>query len=146
MPTARSTPQVALVALLDLSCVVCESTTSSDPPVSSRAYRGHETDVDQLNLVRAYPAIVGTRLDDCQTCHRSATLSMEKNGQQVPVFKNPCDTCHLYLHPDDSLTGDIPTSYAETLNPYGDGADNAQSPAQPHAPCHRRPGQPGPRR
>jgi hypothetical protein len=86
---------------------------------SSRAYKGHETDRDVNNLVSVYPHILGTRLDDCQTCHRGETFTYEKNGELASVFKNACDYCHLLIHPDDRYNEPGPASYAETLNTYG---------------------------
>jgi hypothetical protein len=83
--------------------------------VSSRAYKGHLDERDTTNFVDAYPAAVGSRLDDCQTCHKSATLT---NASGKSVTKNTCDFCHLIQHPDSSLTGQ-PTKYSDTLNPFG---------------------------
>jgi hypothetical protein len=82
---------------------------------SSRSYKGHENDADANFFVNAYPQTVGTRLDDCQTCHAGAVLE----GAKGPQFKNSCDYCHLLVHPDDSLAGPIPELYTDTLNAYG---------------------------
>lgn len=88
------------------------------PPVqhdSSRAYKGHENDTDMTYFINVYDAAWATRLDDCQTCHRGGELT---SGSKT-VFKNACDTCHLVIHPDEGLTGNVPLTYADTLNPYG---------------------------
>ena len=82
--------------------------------VSSRAYKGHDTDADIANFVQAYPDTVGTRLDDCQTCHTGGTVTTSKGDQ----FKSPCDFCHYIPHPDEDIQG-TPSAYTETLNPYG---------------------------
>ncbi len=80
---------------------------SSAVIVSSRAYKGHENDVDVNNLVRVYNALVGTKLDDCGTCH---TGEMDGDSQ----VGNACDWCHeLMVHGSGGHT------YYETLNPYG---------------------------
>ena len=62
---ANSLP-VALLAILLLACGRNEP-ADVQGPVSSRSYRGHEDDTDANNLVRAYPSVVGSRLDDCRT-------------------------------------------------------------------------------
>lgn len=74
--------------------------------VSSRSYRGHEVDVDADNLVAAYPSILGTRLDDCHTCHAGKTDDGKPTG-------NACDTCHELLLHDSGHTG------RDTLNAFG---------------------------
>jgi hypothetical protein len=86
--------------------------------ISSRAYKGHESDVDANNFVTAFPAALGTRLDDCQTCHKGATLT-EKDGKMASVFKNACDYCHLITHPSTDYKEAMPKTYTETLNPFG---------------------------
>jgi len=82
---------------------------SDTPAVSSRAYKGHENDLDANNLCSAYPAVVGTRIDDCRTCH-TGEIDKEKNE----VVTNTCDYCHeLMVHGEGGHT------FAETLNTYG---------------------------
>jgi len=82
---------------------------------SSRSYQGHATDADINAFVRTYQHTVGTRLDDCQTCHRGATVLDEEQGE---VRANPCDFCHYVIHPPTDWTG-LPEDFAETLNAYG---------------------------
>ena len=74
--------------------------------VSSRSYKGHEDDRDANNLVGVYPSIVGTRLDDCQSCHSGRI----EDGRLVG---SSCDNCHdLILHGAGHTA-------AETLNDFG---------------------------
>lgn len=99
---------LSLVLLLGIILACGDSDEDSEDlgeQISSRSYKGHEDDMDANNLVNIYPSIVGTRLDDCQTCH-SGTIEEGK------LVGNACDNCHnLVLHG---------TSLAmETLNPYG---------------------------
>jgi hypothetical protein len=82
---------------------------------SSHAYKGHENDTDMTYFINVYGNAWATRLDDCQTCHRGGEVT--SNGKTV--FKNACDTCHLVIHPDATLTGNVPAAYVDTLNPYG---------------------------
>lgn len=93
--------------------------------VSSQAYRGHENDADSNNLVQVYPALVGTRVDDCQTCHTGATVQQERSGEVRPVDMNPCAYCHLIPYPDDSVVEGAPNGYEATLNPFGLAYKNA---------------------
>jgi hypothetical protein len=85
-------------------------------PVSSTAYRGHEHDADMDAFVRAFPAARGTRLDDCQTCHRPGEV---QRGGDRTIPLNPCSYCHLIPFPDDRLSAGAPGSFADTLNPFG---------------------------
>lgn len=86
----------------------CSSGGTEDLTPSSRAYKGHENDVDINNLCRVNNWIVGTKLDDCSTCH---TGEME-GGIQVG---NSCDYCHELI-----VEGSGGHTYFETLNPYGE--------------------------
>lgn len=75
-------------------------------PPSSRSYKGHENDADADNLVGAYPFLVGTRLDDCQTCH-------EGRIEDGRLAGSACDHCHeLLLHGAGHHAN-------ETLNEFG---------------------------
>ncbi len=112
-------PALALLMGLLINC-------SDDDPLapdeirSSRSYQGHASDTDINNFVKTYPHTVGTRLDDCQTCHTSGEVMSDKG----PVTANPCDFCHFVIHPPAGWTG-LPTSFAQTLNPYGTAYDDA---------------------
>jgi hypothetical protein len=97
-----------LLVLLSCSCSGCFDGGSTEiaDPVSSRSYKGHEDDTDANNLVGVYPSLVGTRLDDCQTCHSGRI----EDGKLVG---SSCDHCHdLVLH----ASGHTPE---ETLNAFG---------------------------
>ncbi|MCK4538277.1 MAG: hypothetical protein KAV42_05715 [Candidatus Krumholzibacteria bacterium] len=114
-------PIIALLAgtLFTLNC--SDDSTGPGEVVSSRAYQGHASDADIDNFVKSYPHTVGTRLDDCQTCHRGGTVT---DDEMEPVSTNPCDFCHLIQHPPAGWTG-LPASIDETLNPYGEAYSGA---------------------
>lgn len=82
--------------------------------VSSRSYKGHENDQDANNLVRVYPSIAGTRLDDCQTCHRAGF-----EGTDTRRIYNSCEYCHLIPFPDKKYKSGVPGDFEDTLNPFG---------------------------
>jgi len=105
-------------ALFAAATYACSSSDPSDPVVSSRSYRGHESDLDVTNFVNVYPDAVGTRLDDCQTCHTGGTFTnVDRDRQET---RNPCDFCHLVIHPVEGYAEPpLPTTYRETLNPFG---------------------------
>ncbi len=101
---------------------------SSPATVSSRAYKGHENEGDTTTFVSAYPKTVGTRLDDCQTCHKGGTFTVtqtnpDSTSTTSTVTKLHCDFCHLIQHPDTtpsmSYNPPQPTSGEETLNAFG---------------------------
>jgi len=104
---------ILLGALFGSTCTDDNGTGPADNP-SSRAYQGHATDKDINNFVRAYRHTVGTRLDDCQTCHTGGIVTSTSGDVQA----NPCDYCHYTLHPPEGWTG-LPTTTEQTLNPYG---------------------------
>lgn len=106
-------------ALINLNCSE-DNTVEPGEIVSSRSYQGHATDADINNFVREYPHTVGTRLDDCQTCHKGGTVTSDRGE----VTANPCDYCHYIIHPPDGWSG-LPASFSETLNPYGAAYDAA---------------------
>jgi hypothetical protein len=82
--------------------------------VSSRAYVGHETDADMNGFIRQYPAAVGTRLDDCQTCHRGGV-----RGTDTEREYSPCGYCHLLVYPNSKYATGVPKTVTDTLNAYG---------------------------
>lgn len=93
-----------------------DDNNGSDPNIgSSRSYKGHTTDLDSNNLVKAYPALRATRLDDCQTCHRSGEV-LESGATKKTVY-NPCTFCHARTA--DPKPEGAPTSIADTLNAFG---------------------------
>lgn len=93
--------------------------TNDDGLVTSRSYKGHENALDANNFVTAYPETLGTRLDDCQTCHKGARFSYPKGDKTKTVFINACDNCHLITHPSEDFIEPQPREYEQTLNPYG---------------------------
>jgi hypothetical protein len=92
-------------------------TLAAGPPqkaVSSRAYVGHENDLDITNFIRRYPNAAGTRLDDCQTCHRAGVA-----GTDTEREFSPCGYCHLLQYPNPKYQTGVPADYTSTLNAFG---------------------------
>ncbi|MDD5224507.1 MAG: hypothetical protein PHE84_10985 [bacterium] len=111
-----------VAGILVLSLAIWQCGGDGNDVVSSRAYKGHATDQDILNFVKQYPDTAGTRLDDCQTCHTSGTLTTATKS----TFKNACDYCHLIEYPDSDTTATgAPADFADTLNDYGTAYLNA---------------------
>jgi hypothetical protein len=81
---------------------------------SSRAYVGHENDRDIQNFISQYPNAAGTRLDDCQTCHRSGI-----KGTDTEREFSPCGYCHLLQYPNAKYKTGVPRNFEQTLNAYG---------------------------
>jgi len=86
----------------------------SQEKIQSRAYAGHENDRDIQNFIRQYPKAAGTRLDDCQTCHRSGVTGTDTEREY-----SPCGYCHLLQYPNPRYKTGLPKNYEETLNAYG---------------------------
>ena len=103
-----------LLFLLTVSLTAFISCSSDDDAVSSRAYSGHENDRDANNFAAVYPETVGTRLDDCHTCHRSGV-----SGTDTAKVYNSCDYCHLIEFPNSSYTTGVPKTFEDTLNAFG---------------------------
>jgi hypothetical protein len=82
--------------------------------VSSRAYVGHDNDADMKGFIRQYPGAAGTRLDDCQTCHRGGV-----KGTDTEREYSPCGYCHLLVYPNARYATGVPKTVADTLNAYG---------------------------
>jgi hypothetical protein len=101
---------VLFMVLLSVALLGCgdsdEDSGEIADQVSSRSYKGHEDDVDANNLVSVYPSIVGTRLDDCHTCHVGEI-------EEEAVASNACDNCHRLTLEETGHT------FVETLNQYG---------------------------
>jgi hypothetical protein len=114
--TMQKTMNSILLMVLGCGLYGCGDQAVGTPPapVSSRAYKGHADDQDMNNLVSVYPAIVGTRLDDCQSCHTGGVVVVGGRRQ----FKNPCDYCHFIPFPAEGVS-EAPVSYEQTLNLYG---------------------------
>lgn len=107
----------APLALFALALGATAASAQDRAGVSSRSYRGHASERDIASFVAAYPRTVGTRLDDCQTCHRGGTFTDARSGRAVN--KNPCDFCHLTQHPTAGLAEPLPADFRATLNAYG---------------------------
>lgn len=87
---------------------------AAQPKVQSRAYVGHENDRDIHNFISQYPKAAGTRLDDCQTCHRSGMAGTDTEREY-----SPCGYCHLLQYPNARYKTGVPKSFEDTLNAYG---------------------------
>lgn len=116
-----------LAHLIVTGIVIYGCSEKKDPVVfgSSRAYKGHEGDIDMNLFAYTYPAIIGTRLDDCQTCHTGGDIIFDTGGgtTELETFY-ACSYCHFIPFPDsDIISG--PTGYEDTLNPYGLAYKNA---------------------
>jgi hypothetical protein len=107
----------ALVILVALALLGAHGSAQERAGVSSRAYRGHAGDRDITNLVSVYRRTIGSRLDDCQTCHRGGSFTEVRSGRTTT--KNPCDYCHLIQHPAAGYAEPMPADSRATLNAYG---------------------------
>ncbi len=81
---------------------------------ASRAYVGHENDADMRGFIRRYPGAAGTRLDDCQTCHKGGV-----KGTDTEREYSPCSYCHLLVYPNARYKTGLPVTTEGTLNTYG---------------------------
>jgi hypothetical protein len=126
--TAEDDTVVADTGSMDTGRIEEDSTTTetADPEeiptitelVSSQSYKGHENDADSNYFVTVHNNALGTRLDDCQTCHKGGLFTYQSGDKVKDSFKNSCDYCHLIIHPQE-FNEPLPTSYEETLNPFG---------------------------
>lgn len=82
--------------------------------IPSRSYVGHESDDDSQAFLQRYPDAAGTRLDDCQLCHRGGPA-----GTGAEREYSPCSYCHLVVYPNARYKSGVPKSYEDTLNPFG---------------------------
>ncbi len=87
---------------------------SGNQEVPSRSYVGHKKGDDSLAFLRRYPQAAGTRLDDCQLCHRGGP-----SGTDAEREYSPCSYCHLLVYPNARYKTGVPKNYEETLNPFG---------------------------
>lgn len=87
---------------------------AAQPKVQSRAYVGHANDQDIQNFVNRYPKSAGSRLDDCQTCHRGGGAGTDTESEY-----SPCGYCHLLQYPNARHKTGVPKSFEDTLNAYG---------------------------
>jgi hypothetical protein len=114
--------KVIVLTVLAAAVVLGLTLVAADPQraVSSRAYVGHENDLDIGNFIRAYPKAAGTRLDDCQTCHRGGV-----QGTDTEREFSACGYCHLLQYPNPKYQSGVPKDYESTLNAYGLAYENA---------------------
>jgi hypothetical protein len=106
---------LSLVVLGSAALTACAPAGGPATIVSSRAYSGHESDQDANNFAQAYPAKVGSRLDDCQLCH---TVGAFNTAGGSKTLYNPCSYCHLTRWPDAAYFP-TPANYQATLNQFG---------------------------
>jgi hypothetical protein len=111
---ARSIGIVILTAAVVGSAAWLLGAARGQEAVRSRAYVGHETDADMQGFIKQYPAAAGTRLDDCQTCHRGGI-----KGTDTEREYSPCGYCHLLVYPNPRYRTGVPRTAADTLNAYG---------------------------
>ena len=110
----RSLVLFVLAASALVSTVGTRAGSVPQEPAASRAYIGHENDADMRGFIRQYPAAAGTRLDDCQTCHRGGV-----KGTDTEREYSPCGYCHLLVYPNARYASGVPKTAADTLNAYG---------------------------
>ena len=105
-----------LFMILTAMTAICWLIAAASPQeeVKSRAYAGHQNDRDVQNFARQYPKAIGTRLDDCQTCHRSGVA-----GTDTAREFSPCGYCHLLQYSNPRYKTGVPKSFEDTLNSYG---------------------------
>ena len=100
----------------------CSKTSKDNTIISSRAYSGHESDLDANNFVRIFKHTVATRLDNCQTCHKGGTITYNNEGSpgKTKSINNPCSYCHIkvFENPSNYYDG-YPDTYEKTLNNFG---------------------------
>jgi hypothetical protein len=109
----KNTALIALlISAMAFAWIVFAEATQTE--VQSRAYVGHENDRDIHNFIRQYPKAAGTRLDDCQTCHRSGVTGTDTEREY-----SPCGYCHLLQYPNPRYKTGVPKNYEDTLNAYG---------------------------
>jgi hypothetical protein len=90
------------------------SKEDSKTDVQPSAYAGHENDRDIHNFIQQYPESAGSRLDDCQTCHRGGIA-----GTDTEREFSPCGYCHLIEFPNPRYKTGVPGNFEATLNAYG---------------------------
>jgi hypothetical protein len=110
----KQTSYIVALFTLALGIILALPVVDAQQISSSRAYRGHETDLDANNFANTYPSIIGTRLDDCQTCHRAGI-----DGTDTAQVYNACEYCHLIPFPDKTYLTGVPKDFGDTLNGYG---------------------------
>jgi hypothetical protein len=113
-PVMRKIMIFAPAMVLVLVAAALLFASSGGQRVPSRSYVGHETDDDSQAFLRRYPGAAGTRLDDCQLCHRGGP-----RGTDAEREYSPCSYCHLLVYPNARYASGVPKSYEDTLNSFG---------------------------
>jgi len=116
----RTAGTVILAALVLGSAAWLAQARPGQEQTVSRAYVGHESDADMKGFIAHYPAAAGSRLDDCQTCHRGGV-----KGTDTEREYSPCGYCHLLEYPNPKYATGVPKTAADTLNAYGAAYKNA---------------------
>jgi hypothetical protein len=111
---ARTIATVVLAVAVVVFAAWLAGAAGDQDSVRSRAYAGHESDADMQGFIAHYPAAAGTRLDDCQTCHRGGI-----KGTDTEREYSPCSYCHLLAFPNARYKTGLPGDYEATLNAYG---------------------------
>jgi hypothetical protein len=106
--------RLILVAVIFLIFSLALMVLAQAQKIKSRAYVGHENDRDIQNFIKQYPKAAGTRLDDCQTCHRSGVA-----GTDTERVYSQCGYCHLTQYPNPKYKTGVPKNFEATLNSYG---------------------------
>jgi hypothetical protein len=107
-------PLGLFLAAITLPTVSFQGSGASQIAAASRAYVGHENDMDIKNFIQKYPKAAGTRLDDCQTCHRGGAAGTDTEREY-----SPCSYCHLLQYPNPRYKTGVPKDDEDTLNAYG---------------------------
>ena len=110
----RSIGLIVFAALVLVSTVWILRAGSAPQTAVSRAYVGHESDTDMRGFIRQYPAAAGTRLDDCQTCHRGGV-----KGTDTEREYSPCGYCHLLVYPKRDMRAESPRPRPTRSMPMG---------------------------
>jgi hypothetical protein len=106
--------RLSLLLILGIAVSWMVFAEATQEKVSSRAYVGHKNDRDIQNFISQYLNAAGTRLDDCQTCHRSGI-----KGTDTEREFSPCGYCHLLQYPNPKYKTGVPRNFKQTLNTYG---------------------------
>jgi len=106
---------IVIGLLIALSGGACNTETRTQS-TTSMAYKGHAGEQDTPVLAATHPGLVGTRIDDCQTCHRGGEV-VRQGGKRMTL--NPRIYCHLIPFPDEKVIEGAPADFAGTLNPFG---------------------------
>ena len=105
---------VSFLAAISLPTIWLQGNGPTQKIPASRAYVGHENDTDIRNFIQVYPKAAGSRLDDCQTCHRGGAPGTDAEREY-----SPCSYCHLLQYPNPRYKTGVPKDAGDTLNPYG---------------------------